>query len=494
MRSFELRGYEKIIAGIDLDIHSRDDIPKILLGIKYIYLYYKDTIIDLLYSDLAKRVNLNTGRLGMELWKAFVLCSLRVNLNWDFDRLHNMMNKHADIRALLGHESSDRYQYKLQTVKDNYQLFSCEVINEISTLVVNVGHDLIKNGDDSELKINTRCDSFPVQSNVHFPTDINLLFDAGRKMLSVAHRLASRESIQGWRQNSKNQKTYKQYYDATRTAKRAQKQSGKKSQSEVEKSHLPYSKEVRDAHESFIDHVAYLVEKSGNLVLGLRSLGYTPETSKEYRDLDKYLDLMVYFMGQIERRVLFGDVIPNSEKLYSIFEPYTEWLDKGKQPKAIDLGLNVCIMEDQYGFILHHHVMENEVDKEIAVSMVVSTKANYNSMISCSFDRGFYTEKNKLTISGLLDRFCMPKKGKKSKAEIEEEHESAFVTDRKKHSAVESAVNALQVHGLKRCLDRGINHFKRYISASVMARNLQQLGSILLKQALLQEEVFSKAA
>ncbi len=494
MRYFELRSYEKIIADIDIDTNSRDDIPKVLLGLKYLYLHYKHHIVDRLYLDLAKRVKLDTGRLGMELWRAFVLCTLRVNLNWDFDRLHNMMNRHADIRALLGHELSDPYQYKLQTVKDNYQLFSCEVINEISTLIVNIGHDVLKK-NDSELNINTRCDSFPVQSNVHFPTDISLLFDAGRKMLSLSRYFSIIENISGWRQVENNQLSYKKAYDKVRMAKRAQKKASKnKSNINSENSTLPYNKAVRDAHEEFIKYALFLLDRADELTFALKILSYTTEVDTKYRQLEGFINDMSLLIDQIDRRVLKGETIPTNEKLYSIFERYTEWLDKGKQPKSIDLGLNICIMEDQHGFILHHHVMENEVDKEIAISMVVSTKDKHNTMKSCSFDKGFYTEKNKLTISGLLERLCMPKKGKKSQEEIEEEHEHSFITDRKQHSAVESAVNALQAHGLKRCLDRGINHFKRYISVSIMARNIQQLGSILLKQPLLQEEVFAKAA
>jgi hypothetical protein len=31
-----------------------------------------------------------------------------------------------------------------------------------------------------------RCDSFVVETDVHYPTDINLLFDAVRKMIQVA--------------------------------------------------------------------------------------------------------------------------------------------------------------------------------------------------------------------------------------------------------------------------------------------------------------------
>jgi IS5 family transposase len=50
---------------------------------------------------------------------------------------------------------------------------------------------------------------------------------------------------------------------------------------------------------------------------------------------------------------------------------------------------------------------------------------------------------------------------------------------RKKHAAVESAINALENHGLGRCLDLGIEGFKRYVGLAVLARNIQLIGALL---------------
>lgn len=41
----------------------------------------------------------------------------------------------------------------------------------------------------------------------------------------------------------------------------------------------------------------------------------------------------------------------------------------------MELGLRVCVVEDQHGFILHHQVMEKTTDDRIAVSIVQETKA-----------------------------------------------------------------------------------------------------------------------
>ena len=75
----------------------------------------------------------------------------------------------------------------------------------------------------------------------------------------------------------------------------------------------------------------------------------------------------------------------------------------------------------------------------------------------------------------------MPKKGKLSEADQQREYSDEFRHAKRRHSAVESAINALQVHGLNKCLDHGIIGFKRYVALAFVARNIQKLGAIILE-------------
>ena len=164
---------------------------------------------------------------------------------------------------------------------------------------------------------------------------------------------------------------------------------------------------------------------------------------------------------------------------HSIFEEHTEWISKGKAGVPVELGLRVCVLEYQMGFILHHKVMEHQTDDKVAVEMVESTQVNYPQLQSCSFDKGFHSVSNQKKLSSLLDELTLPKKGKWSKADRERESTDTFIAARKQHPAIESAINALEVHGLDRCPDHGIDGFKRYISWSIVGRNLIKIGAIL---------------
>ena len=75
-------------------------------------------------------------------------------------------------------------------------------------------------------------------------------------------------------------------------------------------------------------------------------------------------------IDQIDRRLLKGETIPHGEKVFSIFEPHTRWISKGKAGCPVELGVPVCILEDRHGFVLHHEVMWEGSDVDYAVPMV----------------------------------------------------------------------------------------------------------------------------
>lgn len=78
----------------------------------------------------------------------------------------------------------------------------------------------------------------------------------------------------------------------------------------------------------------------------------------------------------------------------------------------------------------------------------------------------------------------LPRKGKRSAKVREIETSEYHIKARRQHAAVESAINALENHGLDRCPDHGITGFKRYVALAVLARNIQILGATVRKKAL----------
>lgn len=187
-------------------------------------------------------------------------------------------------------------------------------------------------------------------------------------------------------------------------------------------------------------------------------------------------------IDQIRRRVLQGERIPHNEKVFSLFEPHTEWISKGKAGVPVELGLRVCVMEDSDRFILHHQVMQMCTDDQVAVPMVEETKERFAPLRAVSMDKGFHSPANQAALAERLERVVLPKKGRLSQADKVRESDEEFLRLRHRHSAVESAINALEVHGLDKCPDHGIEGFKRYVALAVLARNIHRLGALLRQQ------------
>lgn len=91
-------------------------------------------------------------------------------------------------------------------------------------------------------------------------------------------------------------------------------------------------------------------------------------------EIEGFMRHVIRQIDQTKRRVILGEAIPHAEKVFSIFEPHTEWISKGKAGVPVELGVKVCVLEDQHRFILHHQVMQKKTDDQVTVSMVAETK------------------------------------------------------------------------------------------------------------------------
>jgi len=135
------------ISRIEFDLKSRDEIPKLLMGLQAVYCNkeVREKVFNVLEETIPDTISKSTGRPGMELWKILVLGTLRLNCNWDYDKLKEIADNHATLREMLGHVKwYDTKKYPLQTLKDNISLFTPEILDRINKIVIDYGHCLIK--------------------------------------------------------------------------------------------------------------------------------------------------------------------------------------------------------------------------------------------------------------------------------------------------------------------------------------------------------------
>lgn len=468
------------IADIVIDVTSRDDIPMILLGLQHIYTTkpLRKTIFKILEDVIPLKqadnttdivaVDANKGRPGMDQWSILVLGTLRLGLNADYDRIQELANQHRTLRMMLGHGifTTDK-DYHLQTLKDNLKLFTPAIMERINTEVVQAGYELLDL--DIHSLIRGRCDSFVLKTDVHFPTDINLLYDAIRVLIRECVRWSKDYALPDWRQHQYNLRQFKKLY------RKIQKLRHSSSKNEDKKA--AKAAEICEAHQAYVDLARCYLNRVDRSIELLKNTHQIPEIL--LLDLNTFSQHAERQIDQIKRRVIEGEKIPHGEKVFSLFQPHTEWISKGKAGVPVELGMRLCIMEDSHGFILHHHVMQKQTDDKIALEMIKATQAKFPAFNACSFDKGFHSPENQRLLKEELEHVVLPKKGKLSYADKVREYNEDFVQAKKQHSAVESAINALQIHGLNKCPDQGLEGFERYAALAVLSRNIQKIGCII---------------
>ncbi|MBU1109441.1 MAG: ISNCY family transposase [Candidatus Riflebacteria bacterium] len=477
----QMEFWKKDISDIKFDLRSRDEIPKLLIGLQYIFITpeVRDEVLKVL-SDIVPQKKREAGRPGMNLWKILVLGTIRVNGNCDYDKVHELANNHRTLRLILGHDETDTDSlYALQTVKDNVSLLTPQMLDEVNQIVIQTGQKLAMGKNDSTLKAS--CDSFVVKTDVHYPTDSNLLYDAMRKMITAIAIICSEIGVTQWRQSHHNVLKVKALL---RNIQKLKLSTSKDDATKVQREAI-----IVEAHENYIQVCHGLTERVIETITILREMGFvSPSQDLRLTAIEDYIGHARRQIDQIRRRVILGEKIPHSEKVFSIFEPHTEWISKGKAGVPQELGLRVCVLKDQNGFILHHRVMHKQTDDKVAVTMVQEAKDKFPGLISCSFDKGFYTPYNRDQLGEIIENVILPKKGKLSAKDKEIEHNEEFIKSRHQHSSVESAINALENHGLDRCLDHGLHGFERYVALAVVARNIQLLGHLIQQKELKREK------
>ena len=134
----------------------------------------------LLETHIRPGTDRKVGRPGMDLWRILVLGVLKQGLGCDFDRLHDLANNRRTVRAMRAHgDFADDRRYELQTLIDNVSLLTPELLSAVGRLAVRSGHAVARKKPGAPLR--GRCDSFAVETDVHYPTDVNLLWDAMRR-------------------------------------------------------------------------------------------------------------------------------------------------------------------------------------------------------------------------------------------------------------------------------------------------------------------------
>ena len=316
-----------------------------------------------------------------------------------------------------------------------------------------------------------RLDTTAVETNIHYPSDSSLLWDAYR----VLGRL-----VRGAREIDPEAVGDRRLQD--RTAKRhmtwISRKAGKRGGSSA----------LQERYEALLGLVESLLAWADDVAMALRqgleqyAYGYERALFAEaiVQDLAHYLPLGRKVLDQAQRRLLFGEVVPATEKLYSIFEEHTELLKRGKAGKPIEFGHMVLFQQVQGKYITDYEVFPRKPNEHTLVDPALRSHRDLFGAHpdELSADKGFYESMEKIDRLGkTIDVVSIGKKGRRSETEIRREHSEAFKAAQRFRAGIEGSISFLKrALRLARCFNKGWKHFVATVGATVFAHNLLVLA------------------
>jgi len=460
------------IPAVKLNLNCRDEIIPILRALQHVYEVppTRREILNLVGQDVNQDTSRRHGRRGLNYWEITVLAAVRLGCNLDFDKLQDLAENHRNLRQImgLGDWEKDKVDFDWKRIESNVGKLQPETIKKINALIVRAGHVL-----EPEAVASVRGDTFVVETNIHYPTESRLIGDGLRKIVPLAARLAAEHGLPGWRQHQHWLKKIKKVLRLINRASQAKGQDG--------------PARVRAGYQELLPLAAEILERGRELVAILQAPAKVSvlQPAGAVEELLRYLDMTAQVCDTARRRVLEGETVPNEDKIFSMFEPHTELIKRGKQPVPIQYGHNVLVIEDAAGFIIDYRVVEKGVlDQDLVVPVMKALQKRFGGKIQrASFDRAFHTPENQKELAKIVETPCIASKGQDKGRQQQKEGTVAFRQARQHHPGVESAIGALQAgNGQKRCRDRGKRGYDRYVGLGVLGRNLHTLGKLLLAQ------------
>jgi IS5 family transposase len=294
---------QRLIKDTPINPKRKDKLQELIAAVKAIYCHpeYNQRLFEVLERHLLEDKK-KTGRPGMDLWCIFVLSQVRLCLNMSYDWIYNLANNHLSIRWLMGVETEygfKRTEFSYQNIYDNVTLLSDEMVKEINSIVLEFGHgEVFKKKETAALRLKT--DSFVVESNVHFPTDYNLLWDSVRKCIDAVCVFMGKYNLPGWRKI----KSWKaELKGLMRELGKATASGGKGKEQREEKTARSYINKATALYaklEKELPQLPIVDDQDLALVVSL-----------EY-----FMQLLLKHIDLVTRRIINGETIPHEEKMF----------------------------------------------------------------------------------------------------------------------------------------------------------------------------------
>ena len=406
----------------------------------------------------------NTGRNGLapeQVLRSLILMRIK---NWDYRELRERIADGYTLRRFTGLGSKPVPKH--DAFNRAFNRLTPATIEAINDLVVRAA---VKAEFDDGSKL--RVDTTVVQTNIHHPTDSTLVWDSVRvitRLIGLVGKLVP-GGVTGFR-------------NRTRAVRRRMQQIQRMTAIQRRQQQVPKYRELIKTAQSVIESARQVLDQTKD-VGGLDPMGEL--TLKSLRQqIDSYCTMADRVVDQARRRVLLEEKVPNDEKLFSIFEPHTDIIKRGKTLTPVEFGHKVFLAESAKGLITQYKILKGNPPDQLHVKMSLE---RHKEIFGCppdlySTDRGFYDLSNidACKTAGVKQE-CMPQRGgTKSALRAAHEKSPAFKKGQRFRAGIEGRISVLfRGRGMKRCLSAGLDRFEILVGSCVLANNLMKIAHLI---------------
>jgi IS5 family transposase len=321
-----------------------------------------------------------------------------------------------------------------------------------------------------------RVDTTVVETDIHHPTDNTLLWDVVRVVTRLVGRLAKAlkmRRIKGF--HDRRRSAHRRMYEIQRMTTRQRQER----QTTIYRALIGVAEDVVASAKTALERTATMRGEDLSAAMAIDAI----------RDeIVHYCGLGERVIDQARRRVLEGEQVPNAEKIYSIFEPHTDLIKRGKVRTPVEFGHKVFLAESAKGLITQYEVLKGNPTDEIHVapSLRRHRHAFRRAPELYAGDRGFFSEQNVTAcVQGAVKTVCIPQRGgSKTPRRQAYERSAAFKQGQCFRAGIEGRISVLmRGRGMKRCRAEGVERITLFVGAAVLANNLMVLARLLTKRS-----------
>jgi IS5 family transposase len=310
-----------------------------------------------------------------------------------------------------------------------------------------------------------RVDSTVCESNIHYPTDTSLLWDSYRVMARLMRQGSKydRRLDLGFRFHEKKIKRLYTFIATHHLRKKAA------DQRSVKKAMRILIQRTEDAWRKAVRFV-----EAGQGTGSLEAMAVVDELHR--------LQPLVLTVIRCTQRAQAGEKVPAADRIFSIFEPHTELLKRGKTHKPNEFGHLVTLGQTAEKFISFYKVEEcSRHDRELGDEALGEHRRKFGKYPEqFTADKNYYGGPDHVRKwEERIDEYSVAKKGRRTAAETVREHRPVFQLLQRFRAGCEGSISFLKrAFGLYRCLNRGFKSFAAAIGNMVFCHNLVVLSRL----------------